>query len=273
MRSTQRIGALLGSYLLVALSACLLVAVTATDGMANEPAATDQYNCPALYDAGEYGAAAKCFASLEAAGNYNGHLLYNLGNALQQAGETGEAILAYRRAQLFLPRDGDLGANLASARGKARDDLAPPDERAALAATLLAPYDSLSASELLMVGALAWALLFALLTLRAWRDEALFGLPTALLALLTLLALGGHLARAYQVAEQPTCVVLADEVTLRSGRDLRSVELARLHEGAELTVLGEDDDWTQVRLSTGQRGWVPRATLGLARFVPSAIDE
>jgi tetratricopeptide (TPR) repeat protein len=234
---------------------------------------TDQYNCPALYDSGDYVSAASCFSSLEANGNHNGHLLYNLGNALQQAGETGEAILAYRRAQLFLPRDGDLVANLASARDKARDDLSPPGQREALAATLLAPYDSLSAAELLLLGTLAWALLFALLTLRSWRAEPLLSLPVVLLAVLAMLALGGHVARSYQVSKQPTGVVLADEVTLRSGRDLRSVELARLHEGAELTVLDEVSDWTQVRLSTGQRGWLPRSSLGLTRFVLHPEDR
>jgi tetratricopeptide (TPR) repeat protein len=237
------------------------------DGTANK------YDCPALYDSGKYTSAADCFASLEAGGNHNGHLLYNLGNALQQAGKTGEAILAYRRAQLYLPRDGDLIANLTSARNKARDDLPPPGEREAIAATLLAPYDSLSAAELLIAGTLCWALLFTLLTLRSWRDEDLVSVPMVLLAILALLALSGHLARSYQVSEQPTGVVLSEEVTLRSGRDLRSVELARLHEGAELDVLAEEDDWTQVRLSTGQKGWLPRPSVGLARFAPRADDR
>jgi tetratricopeptide (TPR) repeat protein len=240
---------------------------------AQQEGAANNYDCPALYDSGNYPSAADCFTSLEAGGNHNGHLLYNLGNALQQAGKTGEAILAYRRAQLFLPRDGDLAANLASARDKARDDLPPPGEREAIAATLLAPYDSLSAAELLVIGALAWALLFTLLTLRSWRDENLLSLPMVLLAVVAVLSLGGHLARSYQVSEQPTGVVLEEEVTLRSGRDLRSVELARLHEGAELDVLAEEPDWTQVRLSTGQKGWLPRSSVGLARFAPRVEDK
>ncbi len=260
MRPAQSFAALLGT--LLALTMLPSIANAQQDGAAN------QYDCPALYDSGEYASAADCFASLEAAGNHNGHLLYNLGNALQQAGKTGEAILSYRRAQLYLPRDGDLAANLTSARDKARDDLPPPGEREAVAATLLAPYDSLSASELLIVGTLCWALFFTLLTFRSWRDEDLLSLPMALLAILAFLSLGGHLTRSYQVSQQPTGVVLSEEVTLRSGRNLRSVELARLHEGAELQVLSEEADWTQVRLSTGQKGWLPRPSVGLARFAP-----
>jgi tetratricopeptide (TPR) repeat protein len=231
------------------------------------------YNCPELYDSGRYEGAAGCFASLEAGGNHNGHLLYNLGNALQQSGKTGESILAYRRALLYLPRDGDLRANLRTARTRVRDDLPPADERAPLARTLLAPYDSLSAAELLLLGTIAWALLFALLTLRIWREETLIALPIVLLTIVAVAGLGGHLARSYQVSEQPLAVVLAEEVTLRSGRDLRSVELARLHEGAELSVIDEAEEWTQVLLSSGQRGWLPRGSLGLARFVPATQDR
>ena len=251
-----------------ALSMMIALTVLPSIVYAQQNGAANNYDCPALYDSGKYPSAADCFASLEAGGNHNGHLLYNLGNALQQAGRTGEAILAYRRAQLFLPRDGDLAANLATARETARDDLPPPGEREAIAATLLAPYDSLSAAELLILGTICWALLFTLLTLRSWRGQKLLSLPIVLLATLAMLALSGHLTRSYQVTKQPTGVVLSEEVTLRSGRDLRSVELARLHEGAELEVLSEESDWTQVRLSTGQRGWLPRPALGLARFAP-----
>jgi uncharacterized protein YgiM (DUF1202 family) len=137
----------------------------------------------------------------------------------------------------------------------------------------LAPYDALSAADLLIVGTIAWFLLFAFLTLRMWRDEPLLSLPTVLLAIVAVAGLGGHLARSYQINEQPLAVVLADEVTLRSGRDLRSAELARLHEGAELQVVEEASGWTQVTLSTGQRGWLPQDSLGLARFVPGPEDR
>jgi len=235
--------------------------------------AAASFDCPALYDSGEYLQAANCFASLEAAGNHNGHLLYNLGNSWQQAGKTGKAILAYRRAQLYLPRNADLLENLKAARNKVRDDLPPPDERGPVARTILAPYDSLSSAELLVLGTVAWALLFGFLTLRAGRNEALVSLPATLLALAAVAGLGGHLARSYQVSSHPIAVIQEEEVTLRSGRNLRSVELARLHEGSELHVVEEADDWTQVALSSGQRGWLPGDSLGLARFVAPEQDR
>tara|TARA_B100000029_G_scaffold36281_1_gene34124 strand:- start:601 stop:1356 length:756 start_codon:yes stop_codon:yes gene_type:complete len=228
------------------------------------------FDCEALYESGDYTAAIQCLQTLESQGNHNGHLLYNLGNAWLREGNTGQAVLAYRRALLFLPRDGDLRANLKTARERARDDLEPADVRGPLARTLLAPYDSLSSSELLLLGAAAWALCFLLLTIRRLRQAEGLGAVAAGLALIAVLGLAGHFVRSYQQEARPIVVVLAEEVTLRSGRDLRSVELARLHAGAELKALEQGSDWIQVLLSSGQRGWLPASELGLVRPITQA---
>jgi len=231
------------------------------------------FDCEGLYEGGNYEAAIHCLQALEAQGHHNGHLLYNLGNAWLRHGEVGQAVLAYRRALLFLPRDGDLRANLKTARERARDDLEPADVRGPLARTLLAPYDSLSSSELLIVGAAAWALCFLLLTIRRLREAEGLGAIAAVLALIAVLGLSGHLIRSYQQEARPITVVLADEVTLRSGRDLRSVELARLHAGAELRALEQSGDWIQVLLSSGQRGWLSASELGLVRPLAQAEQD
>jgi len=228
------------------------------------------FDCEALYKGGDYKASIDCFLALESQGHHNGHLLYNLGNAWLRHGEVGQAVLAYRRALLFLPRDGDLRANLKTARERARDDLEPPDVRAPLARTLLAPYDSLSSSELLVLGVTTWALCFLLLTIRRLRETEGLGAVAGVLAVVAILGLSGHFVRSYQQEARPITIVLADEVTLRSGRDLRSVDLARLHAGAELSAVEQSDGWVQVLLSSGQRGWLPASELGLVRPLPQA---
>ncbi len=241
-----------------------LVALVAALGAS--PAAAQSFDCPTLYADGDYGAAAACFEALAAQGNANGHLFYNLGNARYRAGEVGAAVLAYRRAALYLPRDGDLEANLDRARTLSRDDLEPPGGREALARTLLGPYDALSASELLLLGAIAWALLFGVAAIRLVRPFAGWGGVVALLGAVALFGLGGWAARSYTISQHPVAVVLEPEVTLRSGRDVLSTDLARLHEGAEVEVVEEDGDWVQVALSTGLRGWLSRGSVGLARW-------
>jgi len=230
-----------------------------------------QSDCTSQYQEGDYEGAALCFMALEEQGHHNGHLLYNLGNAWYRAGRIGEAVLAYRRAQLYLPRDGDLAANLRSAREKTRDDLAPPDSRGELSGTLLLPYDRLAPGELCWLGAIAWALFLLLCAVRLWRPIPAINIVLPVVGLVAMLGLSGAVARSLQMANQPLGVVLTEEVTLRSGRDVQSVDLARLHEGAELSVLELDDSWIQVELSSGVRGWLSRDVIGLVR--PTRTDR
>jgi tetratricopeptide (TPR) repeat protein len=228
-------------------------------------AASERFDCGALYDAGDYPAAVDCFESLALGGNHNGHLLYNLGNAHYRAGAPARALLAYRRASLYLPRDGDLKANLASTRGQVQDDLDPPDVRSPLMSTLLAPYDGLSQRELLLTGAVGWLLLILVLGIRTRRPFSYATLAFTLLGGIALFGLLGGAARSYQTQQHPIAVLLAEEATVRSGRDLRSTDLVRLHAGAELRVLEHGQDWMQVGLSNGTRGWLPSDALGLVR--------
>jgi tetratricopeptide (TPR) repeat protein len=193
------------------------------------PAAAQSFDCPTLYDEGSYAAAGDCFEQLGQQGHHNGHVLYNLGNSRYREGALGDALVAWRRAELYIPRDADLKANLKRGRDQARDDLAPAGQRGALARTLLGPYDALTSSELLLLGALAWALLLLVLGIRLSRPVPGWQGVAAVLALLVLFGLGGWSVRSYSISEHPAAVILADEVTLRSGRDVLSTDLARLH--------------------------------------------
>ena len=253
---------------LLGLVLCALIALGLAFPDTSQAMDDKQIDCPGLYEAGDYRAAAACFEALEQSGTHNGHLLYNLGNAWYRAGDPARALLAYRRASLYLPRDGDLAANLESVRGQTKDDLDPPDTRSTLASTLLGPYDALSQRELLLVGGIAWALFMLLLAWRT-RRELPYGLGLVLLTgSVAVFGLVGGGARSYQTSHSPIAVVLSPEVTVRSGRDVRSTDLVRLHAGAEVRALEEHDDWTQVLLSNGTRGWLPRESLGLVQPLP-----
>src|SRR5205085_3959031 len=58
----------------------------------------------------------------------NDALQYNIGNARVRAGDYGRAILAYRKAKLFRPRDPWLEANLTQALNAAPGKLPPEPE-------------------------------------------------------------------------------------------------------------------------------------------------
>ena len=222
--------------------------------------------CVTHYNEGRYGEAARCFEGLEAEGHLTGDLLYDQGNAWYRSGELGRAILAWRRAELLIPRDGDLAANLSSARERTRDKLALPDARGPLLRVLLLPVDRMSSSELLLLGALGWALLLLLASIRLLREFPGAAGGMALGGLCAALGLGGWLLQSWEQGARPLGVVLDEQVTLRSGRDLQSRDLLVLHEGAELSVVERGGAWVQVAVPEGPRGWLPSESLGIAEL-------
>jgi|GEM_PF-265526 len=222
--------------------------------------------CVAAYNEGAYSQAATCFEALEGEGHRTGDLLYDQGNAWYRAGELGRAILAWRRAQLLIPRDGDLIANLDSARERTKDEIPLPGGRGFIWGALLLPIDRMSSTELLLLGALGWALLFCLAAVRVRRPFTGAAPAMALGAGMAVLGLGGWLFQSWEHASRPVGVVLHDEVTLRSGRDLQSRDLLVLHEGAELHVVERGTPWIQVAVPEGPRGWLPSQAVGVAEL-------
>lgn len=217
------------------------------------------------YDAGRYPEAAQAFEELVRGGHVDGAIYYDLGNAYYRLGEVGPAVLAYRRAALFLPRDGDLAANLDHVRKQVTDQLAVEDEGPSLRA-LVFWYDRLSLPEqtwlALGLNAIAWTAL--LLWKKRERDHLPLYVPTLFVA--TALFAGTAITRTVEYQTRPGGVITYPEVTARSGTDVKSVALFYLHAGAEVTVREPDGGaWVQVELPDGRRGYVESRFVGLVR--------
>ncbi len=75
------------------------------------------------YVSSDFMAAVSYYENIISSGIINGDIFYNLGNSYLKTGETGKAILNYRKAELFIPRDEDLQANLKFAYGLVLDNI------------------------------------------------------------------------------------------------------------------------------------------------------
>jgi len=64
------------------------------------------------YKDGAFERAAAVYEKLLAQGIVNGSMFYNLGNAYLKAGKIGKALVNYRRAEMFMPRNEDLQVNI-----------------------------------------------------------------------------------------------------------------------------------------------------------------
>lgn len=205
-----------------------------------------------------YRESADAFERLVARGVQNGKLYYNLGNAYYRLGDLGRAILAYRRARLYAPRDGPLEANLRSARALRANRIEEP-ARNRLLGNLLFWHVNTTARGRLYFAVTVFSAIWLVLTVNLF-----FGRRFATAIFLGGLLLSGisGISVAAQLragARHPDGVILAEDVVARTGNgeSYQPMFEEDLQPGVEFTLIERRGDWLRIRLPDDQEGWIP----------------
>lgn len=254
---------LLSSVMLLA-AVPVVAALTAEESLETFSAANDAFqqgnellsdDPSAAYDL--YSRAALRFERLLQDGEVrNGKLHYNLGNAYFRMGDVGQAILHYRRAELYRPGDQNLRQNLRYARSQRLDRFEPTAHLRALRTLFFWHYDFAPTTRLRLLTAL-WSVFWGVAAVRLFRPRwitrsALWlpGLPALLLAAsLGVDAAGGA---------EKSGVVTAQETVARKG-DGAGYEPSftePLHAGAEFRLVERRPEWLLAELSDGRMAWI-----------------
>ncbi len=213
----------------------------------------------------EFNAANKLYAEgkfAEAAGTYekilrfeaiSPALYFNYGNAEFKSGNFGRAIAAYRQAAQLTPRDAEVRANLEFARNQVQG----PTLRESrwenwLGLLTLNEWTGLAAAALWLTFAM-----LAAMQIRPALETALRGFVFGAVAVT--LSSGACLGveAAIHFSRQ-TAVVIAPDATTRSGPFDEAQSAFTAHNGAELAVLDQRDNWLQVTDGSGRIGWIQR---------------
>jgi tetratricopeptide (TPR) repeat protein len=208
-----------------------------------------------FYAEGKFAAAAAAYEKILQSGTVSPALYFNYGNAEFKLEQLGRAIAAYRRAELLAPRDDEVRANLGFVRNQVQGSTLYESGWFRMAGWL----GVLTLNEWTTLAAGAFWLTFLLFAARqlrpAWRSR-LRGLTSGVVVL-TILSCTGLGALAAIRFSQPTAVVIESEVTARSGPFAEAQNAFTAHDGAELVVLNQRDDWLQVSDGSGRIGWLP----------------
>ncbi|MBW2553095.1 MAG: SH3 domain-containing protein [Deltaproteobacteria bacterium] len=214
---------------------------------------------------------AMLYENLIRSGMTNGEIYYNLGNSYFKMGMLGKAILNYRLAELYLPRDEDLKANIGYARQLTKDRI---EEKQFLPflKEFCFWYSKLNLKELLIVFLLFNGLFWILATIRIfWKRE--YQNLILLINLALVLVLGCSLVlKLYNCTHKIGGVVLAKEITVRAGNGINNTALFQLHDGAEFKIIEQDGDWFKVELGDGKRGWVQSKYVGKCQLHTSSFS-
>lgn len=206
-----------------------------------------------LYEEGKYSEAATAYARLLQGGETSAALYFNLGNAFFKSGRIGRAIAAYRLAGQMTPRDPDVRANLQFARNQVQAPSLLPGRWQRWLERL-----TLNEWTLLAAGA-AWLWLL-LLAARQWRPElrpALRGYAITAAIAAGLLCCCAAVAL-YETRLTRVAIVIVGDAEVRHGPLGESQTAFTAHDGAELQVLDQKDEWLQVSAGPRRMGWLRR---------------
>ncbi len=245
------------------LSSIALIIFLPAEAVALEPGMRERTFLRALevFDAAkapkDYLESAALLESLLTDGYRNGAVYYNLGNAYFRAGEYGRSIAAYRKAKLYRPRDPYLEANLQQslsiAPGRLPESAQPWWKHVLFWSGWLSfpekAYTSFAAFLLAALAACAGLLL---------RWPRVYWMSGALVIIAAFLSVDTGLSYA-DVAWSRRGVVTQETIARKGiGKDYEPAFDQPLKDGAEFTILSENDDWIFAHFEGIGDGWLRR---------------
>jgi hypothetical protein len=239
----------------------LLLSLLATDVSAAESGARERafVRSLELFDAAkspsDYRESAKELESIVADGFRSGAVFYNLGNAYYRAGEYGRAIINYRKAKPYRPRDVYLSANLQQALAVAPGRLSEAPRPWWTHVLFWTEWLSFPAKVRLACFSGMLAAVMPTLAVLLRRPRLHLG-TFGLLLISAALSLDAGLSRG-DVADSRRAIITGETVARKgTGNSYEPAFDQPLRDGAEFQILNETNDWTFGHFEGIGDGWV-----------------
>lgn len=227
---------------------------------AQDPREAKWNSAATAYSSGDYSSAVRQYEALAKEGVRSWELYYNLGAAYFKDNQLGRAILNFERAAAIDPGNEDVEHNLAVAESRTVDKIESVPQFFVVE-WISAIGGVMSASMWAIVGVLlfAIALAFTLLwRLRKARGAGVLAIVAASLMIVSLL----YAHNAYASVKQGNrAIVINSASVVRSSPDQSGKELFVLHEGAKAVIVDQIGSWVEVRIASGNKGWVSTADI------------
>lgn len=193
-------------------------------------------------------------------------LNYNIGNAYFKLNNIPGAILFYERARLLKPGNDNIEYNLQIARSMVVDKFEEIPEL-----FFVRWFDFLS----LLLTTNRWAIIslvtfvLFLVSLSVYLYSSAYRMKVAgfwialALMVISVFALSFAVRNRTLVYNSRSAVIFSPSVNGKSSPDESGTDLFILHEGSKVTIEDEVGQWYEIRLSDGNKGWVPSNCLSI----------
>lgn len=211
------------------------------------------------YIDGDYKKAVEEYRAIIDGGEYSAELYYNLANAYFKQEKIGEAILYYNKALSLAPAEEDIRHNLSLAEAKTKDKInAIPEFFLSRWIRTMRSSMSCTAWSILSLLSFALVLAFGVLFLLASNIKIRkVGFYCALCMVLFFIATTSFaVSSRNDMLTHDEAVVMASAISIKSSPDRSATDLFVLHEGTKVTILSQMDEWCEISIADGKKGWV-----------------
>lgn len=186
-------------------------------------------------------------------------LYFNIGNCYYKLGDYSHAILNYERALLLQPNDDDIQHNLSKARYHNIDKVDEIPQfilRRWINGIIILFHSNIWAVTSIITFFLA--LLFLILYFTSMHiSMKRIGFYIGLILLFFSVGSYSLASRAKKlVIESNGAIVMSSTVTIKGAPRLSGTDLFIIHEGTKVFILNSIDEWYEIKLSDGKRGWL-----------------
>ena len=218
------------------------------------------YQGVTYFTAGSYKEALQSWTEIYNTGYRSANLDYNIGNAYFKLNNIPSAILFYERAYRLNPANEDINYNLQIARTLNVDRFQEIPE---LFFVRWYNFVSLflSTNSWAKISITSFILFLLLLSLYIYSPGYKYKIIGFWLAIffifLSLTSLAFTIHNKSLVYDSHKAIISSPMVNGKSSPDKSGNDLFVLHEGTRVTVEDEVGEWLEIRLSDGNKGWVP----------------
>lgn len=217
-----------------------------------------------LFSSGSYQEALQKWNEIYSTGNRSAELDYNIGNAYFKLNDIPNAILFYERAYLLKPADENINYNLQIARTLIVDRFKEiPELFFVRWYNLISLFLSSNKWASISLTTFILSLLFLSLYLYSsgYRNKV-YGFWMAMFFFaVSASSLTFSLRNKSLVFNSNKAIITSPLVNGKSSPDNSGNDLFILHEGTKVTIDDEVGEWYEVRLSDGNKGWIPVKSL------------
>jgi tetratricopeptide (TPR) repeat protein len=244
----------------------LLILVFTTGAFAQESVTTKFNQGVAYFSAGSYKEALQSWTEVYNTGYRSAALCYNMGNAAFKLNMIPQAILYYERAYLLKPANEDINYNLQIAKTLIVDRFQEiPELFFVRWYNFVSLFLSSNSWARISITSFILSLLFLSLYIYSPRyRHKVIGFWFAV-SLFTL-SLGSFVFSSrnkFLVHDSHKAIITTAVISGKSSPDSSGTDLFVLHEGTKVSVEDEVGEWLEIRLSDGNKGWVPFNTLDI----------